>query len=427
MRKKVIMLVVIAVMAGLLAGCAESSDVPGVSVLIYAGSDPLGDYIKLEIDREKKQVRRINYTTSEDSGWLDYAALPATNRDAQGFSILNRVELGSGKYVLFAEYEQTAVIYQAFQADGKADGRPAYCVLSETLAKSDFYGKAYNWMKFNIDPGVGDDSDMEAGFAAWDAASAQGKMYGAGYSDLREKANEGFNGSGIGSINESGTVKVDDFTWSADSGALSFSSSSPATWSNSVSMTGTGSGTVILDFGPQAGGGCGLAIPQTASKDFSASYAGVYFVMLYEYKNASASDSVNPIKMRIGPDASLKVFEYSGVTTTNEFFTGALQPVNDFTEGPNGEPLKDTFQTASSNSLATSAVVKAAHACFGAFGTQVVDGTSESIIMSIFDPNGRFFGFTMFEKNQSDANDYKIRFGFGIKDPDYSDAAVSAP
>ena len=87
-------------------------------MLSYAGSQPVGDFVEVQIDRDNSQVRRINYTNPEDSGWLSYTAVASTDTQAQGFSILNRAEAGNGYYVLFAEFPNAAIVYQIFDSTG---------------------------------------------------------------------------------------------------------------------------------------------------------------------------------------------------------------------------------------------------------------------------------------------------------------------
>ncbi|MBN2402653.1 MAG: hypothetical protein JXN64_09650 [Spirochaetes bacterium] len=106
------------------AGCGKSENEERDSVISYAGSMPVGDFIVIHLDRAGSLVRHINYTTGEDSGWLPYTSVAASHEDAQGFSILKRVELPGGNYVLFAEFPNTALTYQEFDSTGTTVGWP---------------------------------------------------------------------------------------------------------------------------------------------------------------------------------------------------------------------------------------------------------------------------------------------------------------
>ena len=65
--------------------------------------------------------------------------------------------------------------------------------------------------------------------------------------------------------------------------------------------------------------------------------------------------------------------------------------------------------------------VQGAHLGHGMFLSQQSVGGHESVLSLIFDPAGRFFGFTMFEKATGGlSSDYRIRFGFGLKDAGYT-------
>ncbi|MBN2402654.1 MAG: hypothetical protein JXN64_09655 [Spirochaetes bacterium] len=269
-----------------------------------------------------------------------------------------------------------------------------------------YYENAYNWMRFRIEEIPATDSDMEAGFAAFDAASNEGLLYGAGYYSA---------GDSISDINSSDASKVNSFMYNPELVANTMWQGAVGDMNNAVTLTGTATGTNMLDFGPDVGGGgSGLAIPQ--SDITLAEAAGTYFLLCYENDQTSHSNSVNPMKLVISATGQqIKIFQYSDRTDTGiPGFSDSLTAVADLTadESPGGTTaIKDQYADISGNADASSAVVRNAHYCLGSFVAQETD----QVINIIFDPSGAFCGFTMFDTTGNDI----IRFGFGVKDAGY--------
>jgi hypothetical protein len=388
----------------IIAGCG-SSDEEEASIASYGGSMPVGDFIVVQIDRSSSLVRHINYTTDEDSGWLSYTAVSPSDDKARGFSILNRVEIDGGNYVLFAEFPNTAVVYQVFDSSDNSVDWPVYVVYREEVDKSTYYEKAYNWMKFTIDETVSDDSAMEAGFAAFDSTSAEGLLYGAGYNSEDDSIND---------INAADQSKVDSFTANTELVANTMWTGTVGDMNTAITLTGTASGANILDFGPDTGGGSGIAIPQ--SNVTLSTAAGTYFLLVYDNNKASDTVTVTPMKLVISATSPhIKVFEYtenteSGTTTFSDDLT-AIENL-DASESPGTDPIKDDFSSTSGNSSASSTIVQNAHLCKGSF----VAVETDQVLNIMFDSTGSFCGFTMFDTTGDDI----IRFGFGIKDSGYT-------
>jgi hypothetical protein len=214
---------------------------------------------------------------------------------------------------------------------------------------------------------------------------------------------------------------VDTFTYDAETVSNIIWTTTEGAWDYAITMTGTASGAVILDFGPETGGGMGLAIPQTDLIDNATSWwssaSGTYFTMVYEYDLSTLDEEITPMKMVITPGGFIRVFQYEDSTETGTpVFNKELVAFKDFPSGPNaGEPIRLTFQTVSGNVSANATTVQNAHLCKGAFISE--DMVEDQIVTSIFDPSGRFFGFTMFD---NEGFDYILRFGFGIKDDNYA-------
>ncbi|UCB46605.1 MAG: hypothetical protein JSV25_04080, partial [Spirochaetota bacterium] len=344
-------------------------------------------------------------------------SLPVSDEHAQGFKIIKKVDLGVDGFVLFAEFPQAACVYQKFDSLGDADGNPVYVVYRVQVDKSSYYEKAFNWMKFYIDSTL-DQSDMSTGFSAFDTSGEQGLLYGAGYSKKREaeEAEEG----GVENINSLGTTKVDDFTADSETSANILWTGDVGDMATAISMVGTASGAVIMDFGTDTGGGMGLAIPQ-ATMSFG-QLAGTYFTLVYGFDQDTNEQTISVMKTVIKSDQSLEVYDFADKTDnpSNAVFDQDFTPVGTLDGGPlYPETIAETFQRISGCGDAASSVVNNAYSCNGSFVAQ--DVASDITVVAQFDSTGRFFGFTMFDNN-TDATDYVLRFGLGIRDTGYTNS-----
>jgi hypothetical protein len=405
----------------------------------YGGTDPKGDFIVVMIDRENSKIMKINYTAGETESsqqWYPYTTVAPDTAYGSGFSIVNTVDLGGGAFVLFAEFQEAACVYQAFDEFGDANGNPVYLVYRDAADSSSFYSRAYNWVKFFIDStGGGADSDMNCGFAAFDASGQSGRMYGASYSKRDDFINDLDHPDGLSNINETGDAGVDGLTYDAETMTNVIWNDGVGNWDGAIAVTGTASGALILDFGPSEGGGAGLAVPQTAAVDNLATFwptvTGTYLTMVYGYSNAGGEE-IGPVKVVIYSDGSIDVYDYNDSTVTGtSFFDEPLEltRVEDVPDGPVAEEsISESFLYEAGNGSAASTVVQNAHLCKGAFIARYFTGGDydfEQLIMMGFDPSGRFFGFTMFEWDEY-YESLTIRFGLGIKDADYDDEKVPA-
>ena len=143
-RNSLVLLVLGIIILGAIALMSSCPTPAEPQITHYAGSDPKGDYIEIQINHDEAKVRRINHTTLEDSGWLSYTPETAMS---SGFSILYRVVTDATHFVLFAEFPQAACIYQAFDNTTPppvTEGNPVYVVYREQVSTSTYYAKAYN-------------------------------------------------------------------------------------------------------------------------------------------------------------------------------------------------------------------------------------------------------------------------------------------
>lgn len=309
----------------------------------YGGSVPTGDYVEIRIDESAGVVRRINHSTGEDSGWLFYG--PETDM-ASGFTILNRAIIGVDSFVVFAEFPGAACVYQEFDSSVSPTasvGYPVYVVSRESVGRRAYYGQAYNWMEFRIDD-LGE-SDMNTGFAGMDLSSNNGRLFGAGYSHRRELRGEGVGGTGVEDINPTGALRVDEFAYSPELVShVLWDPSHPGDMGYATVMSGTASGTNILDRGILAGGGMGMVIPQTVSRDLSPLCAGTYFTLFYELDGQSGAAENGPLKIVVTSGGSLRAFGYEDSTAepASALFAQPLVPVADFSGGPGDVLVSET-------------------------------------------------------------------------------------
>lgn len=431
--KRILLLVLSASVAvAIIASCATSgadstTSSGGGSLTTYAGSDPKGDYIVIEFDTANSLVRRINFTTAETNGWYSYSTLPYTSQYANGFSIVKKAiitNIGtSSMFALFSEFPQAACVYLLMlETNGSSTviENPAYVVYRQPLTGNDLYGKAYNWMKFTIDD-LGSDSDMECGFASYDNSANGGRMYGSGYSRKRQTGQDVSN-CGFNDIDETDSVYITNFTYNSSSGSLAMWTGGVGDWTRAINMTGTPSGTVILDFGTNCGGGSGIAIPQSSLAANPATWwstvGGKYFTVIYEYNSMTTVTAINPVKIVVESGGQVKVYQFADHLTNTPFFNEMMTMISN--AGTNMSPatnytVSQLMTYFSGNSGANSSVVQNAHYGLGAY----LFTTNDQTLFTMFDPAGRFMSFTMYD--DLGGGNYVIRFGFGIKDSSYND------
>ncbi len=409
--KKLLLPILAVLLFSFFAGCPGPDPVDTIdSIRSYGGSIPIGDLVTIYIDSAKSKVKCINNTTDEDSGWLSYTVLPKNDQHNSGFSILKKAVIDETKFVIFAEYPNAAVIYQMFE-DGETIGEPVYVVSRSMINKNTFKDKAYNWMKFLIDATDDEESDMNCGFVGFDT-DTDGLMYGASYSH-----NSNINGDinkGLSDINTGGVVSVANMTANAANYSNElWPSGDTSDLADAVSLIGTPSGSIILDFGMNTGGGMGIAIPQSDIE--LTDVDGTYFAMVYFYEASTDTTSVDPMKIVVS-STGIQVFNYSdSISTGTPVFDENLTKLAEYAGGPDSKPVCTSFADYAGNNSATSTTIQDANNCRGAY----LAGSEDAIVNVMFDPNGKFLTFTMFMG--SDPDDRSIGFGFGIRDNNYTD------
>lgn len=402
-RSTILLALLIGTFSWALSGCGGGSG--GGSGKTYAGAMPIGDYVAVTLKEANHTLTYHNYTTGESFGPISYSKLTTGNG---GFQNIYQTETftreGKQCYADFVIMKDVALSFLLFDAaeDTPLDW-PVYAFNRRAVDMNDYKGRAYNWLKCEIEEsgGSSDQGNFECGFAAFDT-DAPGRIYGASYNRRAEEVDPN---QAIKTINESG-IGASSFTY--DSNLV-------ANTSGDLTLIGTPSGDFALDFG--ANNGAGFAVRQATSKDWSSNYNGNYLAMVY--KNGSAVGPeyrtpqylMKPMRVTLN-NSTIVVAELEGTEETEVYINNApLTSLEDFTRGPiAGETVTKSFQSHS----ASSPTVQQAYQCHGSFIYS--DATGSQLVNIFSDPNGRFIFFNAFIEEGAKITYF---FGFGIKDPYY--------
>lgn len=234
----------------------------------YGGSIPRGDYVTANIDGATLNV--TNHTVDEEVS-LEFEAFTGL-----GSSILYKTEPDQeGSYYYFAQLDDVLGILPMGDDDRPNGELPLYMFDKEELSVDSLKGKAYNFMEVNAaDEGF----LVEIGIVGFDI-DAEGRLYGAAFDS------DGYAYSITDEDDEpdSGDEFKLTMTSQVSDGSLILWEDGEDNWSAATTLTGTGSGPVVLDHGPAAGGGAGFALPQVTENDpdvFWDTVAGNYFTIV---------------------------------------------------------------------------------------------------------------------------------------------------
>lgn len=401
-RSTILLALLIGTFSWALSGCGGGSG--GGSGKTYAGAMPIGDYVAVTVNETNQTLTYHNYTTGESFGPISYSKLTTGNG---GFQNIYQTETftreGNQCYADFVIMKDVALSFLLFDAslDQPVDW-PVYALNRRTVDMNDYKGRAYNWLKCEIDE-TSNQGNFECGFAAFDTDNT-GLMYGASY-NRRAAADP------IKTINASG-IGTSSFTYNSNLVANTY---------GDLTLIGTPSGDFALDFGP--GNGAGFAVRQGASKDWNSNYNGNYLAMVYKNGSAVVESYQTPrflmkpmrVTLSGGVSGNIVVAELEGT----EHINGSLTSLVDFTNGPiAGEKVTESFRKLSScDSVSVSSpTVKEAYKCHGSFIYNYNNETGSQLVNIFSDPNGRFIFFNAFIEEGTETTYF---FGFGIKDPYY--------
>jgi hypothetical protein len=150
--------------------------------------------------------------------------------------------------------------------------------------------------------------------------------------------------------------------------------------------------------------------------------------MTYSYydSDSTLSGSVRPNKLVVNSDGTIEGYPIDNKTTGTAAFTSTstLAPLSDHTPQGFSDTVGAEFSTASGNSAANSSVVQNAHESPGSFVISEDfngDGDPPEVFIVNFHPSGDYFTYNFVDPDCSESGaSQKIEFGFGIKDPDYT-------
>lgn len=415
--------ILLAIMAALfLVGCnssgSDDKDENGAtsqSVPDFGGSIPKGDYVTAEITRDGNGkvngliiVNHTNSTFGEEE--LIFEKTLNTD-DVGGFSFVRKTESdneGNYFYVVFIENEILGM-QKMENASGKAIGQPYFMFAKQSLEKTDLEDRVFSFLQFRAG-GMNTAGDhvsiFEAGAIGFDV---DGKLYGAAY-DSED--------TGVYSITSDGitTSQLQEF----EDGSLVMWENGVDIWADANTFTGTKAGPIVIDFGPNNGGGAGFAIEQAdidtssvnGADEWWNSVEGNYLLIEYDsdddpagivnYYHIEVNGTVNTWNGTISVTALNGTSE--GPLTIQALQQAAPDILKNITldneDTAEDEIGTDPFQGAGSQNVADAYQGK---------GVFKVDGEDTFIG---FDPDGRYLAYG------SDDGD-QVTFGLAIKDENY--------
>ncbi|MEJ2037614.1 MAG: hypothetical protein P8X55_01585 [Desulfosarcinaceae bacterium] len=268
-----------AVAAMFLSGCSSSdnhTDELSTSS-VYGGSMPKGDYVTAEINGSAITIKNLTSATETTLSFSD----PPDDVPDIGTSIIKVTETDSeGNCYLMALADNEVLGLLKMDADlvPLSGELPIYLFAKAELTPAELKGRSFNFMELLTDSEVG--TVLEIGMVGFDTDDA-GRLYGAAYDSGAD---------GLFSITDedgqpdSGDEFYLDLTETHSDGSLVVWENGVDNWNAATTLTGSTSGPLVLDHGPDAGGGAGFALPQVTETDpdaFWETVAGDYFLMAY--------------------------------------------------------------------------------------------------------------------------------------------------
>lgn len=410
-------------------GCKKSDD--SMALLgalggpeVYAGSNPDGNFIEISIDRKNQTVDYTDFTAPVNNltdlayVWLD----PGVTTSAGGFTILYRAELpapfSAGDHVLFAEIPGVAVTVAILNGADEMLEPPMFAFKRKDVTQRQYYEKAFNWLHVTVDD-EGGKPDVMCGFVASDSSGTptpNGRLYGAEYS-IQDNATT--------NLNDPPVMAVGNLEKDAESGAFVAWLGAPLDWADAIVMIGDPASAAQIIFGANQGGGGAFTVPQASTKDFQSAYAGTYAAIEYQFDKGTGLEAAGPATVVVTATGHIKVFGF-GADTTNDanliFNEAALMSVEEYGAGALIIGLNTTSLLNDATVGASYAGIAEAFRCHGAFiaPTQNVLYGEDATIVVLFDPEGRFAGFHIFDCDELVAGtDDILSFGLAIKDNNF--------
>ena len=269
-----VVLIVTMQLGGCGGGGGGSSTV--ASIPDYGGSIPQGDYVTATISGNQVQLKNATLDTEETRTFSDFTTT--------GSSIVKKTESdSSGNFYYMFLVEGQVLSMQKMDSNDDPIGLPLYMFDKSSLSADNLKGRTFNFMEFFADAEASDSAAVEMGFIGFDT-DADGRLYGAAFDS---------DGSSYSITDEDGAPDSgDEFVLSGTEGqadgSLVLWENGADNWAAATTLTGTPSGALVMDHGPDAGGGAGFAFPQvtgTGPDTFWSTVAGDYFLIHYDDTN----------------------------------------------------------------------------------------------------------------------------------------------
>ena len=393
-RGMILMVLLVAVLAGCGGGGPKDSPSGGLSSFTYGGADAKGDHIAITINGKASTLTITNYTVNMSKGPYSFSRVtdPARNGGYQNlYRTQNLSDDSKNRYAQFVIANGAAILFQIFE-DDKPDGTPWFAFSRREVSNllNVYKETAYNWVNFKMDL-EGTESNSEAGFLAIDSDN-NGAWYGAGYNHQEYVYKTPGYDNGVHDISN-GQIKTIDFRYNS-----SIVANTMAGTDGIATLISTHNNDFIMDLGENKG--AYYMIRQAKTEDWQSVYNGTYFMLVYE----SVAQSITSMKL------VLREKNYQISQGGESILSGPLSNVRQ--GGPGVKILTELFRTQSNLSGAESSIISNAYNCHGSFIGGDINGFNDSVLYMIVDPNGRYLCVTI-AKNTGSGYDYW--FGFGVK------------
>ena len=376
-------IILLTVLSMMFTGCWDSDGSSSNNVPDYGGSIPRGDYVTAVIEGSQVTIKNMTQDTKESLNFSDF--------DGIGASIIKKTEPDAdGNFYYMALVEDQVLGMQKMDADDNPIGLPIYMFSKAKLTAADVRGRAFNYMEFY----ASDNAAVEIGLVGFDT-DASGTLYGAAFTS----DGNSYSITDEDGISDSGDEFSLDLTEEQSDGSLVLWENGFDNWAAATTLTGTAAGPVVMDHGPQAGGGAGFALPQVTETDpdtFWSIVSGDYFLIYYD-----KTIGVEFYKCTVDQTAA---GSWAGQATIYSLEDDSVVRSVNITELQDAS--KNAIENLANFSNAQSAVVQNASDGKGIFQEDVVD---PDFIMA-FDPDGSYIGI---------ADLASAAFAVGIRDPNW--------
>lgn len=261
-----------------LAACNDGGGGGDDALSGYGGSIPRGDYVTAEIEGEQITIKNITTGTEKI---LSFGELPETLPDI-GTSVIRMTEADTdGNYYLMALIENRVLGLHKMNSEMEPiiSEMPVYMFKKSELTQPELKDRAFNFMELYAEDTEDDQIAVEVGIVGFDSDEA-GSLYGAAYDSELDLAGQ----DPIYSITQDGFSL--DLTEIQDDGSLVLWENGRENWLAATTLTGSAEGPIVMDHGPEAGGGAGFAFPQATEEDpdkYWDKVEGDYFLIAYYY------------------------------------------------------------------------------------------------------------------------------------------------